>query len=206
MNIVKVNADLIMPVKAGNGQYYLPLNYILGDAIDLAEGLFGKRDSSYTLLGMYFCEEALHPCIVYHPNNENRVFIELTANTLQNRPRACYQLCHEVIHLLAPDKYNKNSANNLEEGIAVWFSLYCMNKFFPGSYNEYYSHIQTNPDPTVVKYRDAFNAVSDIIKDESDCIKIKELREIVPSLSRMGKDLIETVFPDNAEFLAKKFN
>jgi hypothetical protein len=39
-------------------------------------------------------------------------------------PRACFQLAHEVVHLLSPKVGQK--ANNFEEGLACFFAKYYM--------------------------------------------------------------------------------
>jgi hypothetical protein len=58
--------------------------------------------------------------LIWYPGDRKHIVIQLSVNCLTDLPRACYQLAHECIHLLAPT--GRQNANNLEEGLATLFS------------------------------------------------------------------------------------
>jgi hypothetical protein len=89
----------------------------LGHILSTAEGLFGPRDHTYTILGVEF--GGGNPQIWY-PGSCRNIVIQITPECATDMSRACYQMAHEVIHLLSPS--GGNNANNFEEGLATYFS------------------------------------------------------------------------------------
>lgn len=90
-------------------------------ALAEAEERFGERDPSYFYAGHEFVDG--NPT-TWYPGNRRHIVIQLGKACLSDFNRAIYQLSHEVIHLLAPT--GSSGANNLEEGLATWFSEdYC---------------------------------------------------------------------------------
>ena len=90
----------------------------LGQMLHIAEELFGKRDYSYTPIGVEFYDGE-NP-MVWYPGNCKHVAIRLKASAENDGRQALYQLAHETVHLLSPT--GGENANNLEEGVATWFS------------------------------------------------------------------------------------
>ena len=88
----------------------------LGDMLRRAEEQFGQRDNAYTILGVEFFGN--NP-MIWFPGNCKHVVVQLSVDCLNDLPRACYQLGHECIHLLAPT--GKQDANMLEEGLATLY-------------------------------------------------------------------------------------
>ncbi|MGI9516350.1 MAG: hypothetical protein ACR2NP_04845 [Pirellulaceae bacterium] len=81
-----------------------------------AEERFGERDQTYTFVGIEFGGESPQ---IWYPGDGQQIVIQLTPDCLTDVPRACYQLAHECIHLLAPT--GLQNANNLEEGLATHY-------------------------------------------------------------------------------------
>lgn len=106
--------------------------------LHLAEGIFGPRDSllksyqpqfadggSLTILsGLELCRPRFTedgPQINFD-FDKKWVFAELSTNGEYYWPTVLYELAHETIHLLNPGTLG--TANYLEEGVAVAFSIY----------------------------------------------------------------------------------
>ena len=90
-----------------------------------AERQFGPRDMSYTILGIEFA--GTRP-MIWYPGDRKHIVIQLSIDALTDLPRACYQLAHECIHLLAPT--GGQDANNLEEGLATLYGENYATKWF----------------------------------------------------------------------------
>lgn len=89
----------------------------LGEMLRLAEKKYGPRDKSWTILGIEFGDNVPR---VWYPGNCKNVIVQLTPSAAIDKTKACYQLAHESIHLLAPTGGEK--ANVFEEGLATHFS------------------------------------------------------------------------------------
>ncbi|EMD5662695.1 hypothetical protein VRM69_000935 [Enterobacter hormaechei] len=148
--------------------------------IEEMESLFGSRDNTFTI------DES----IVYH-NGSPRVWtydtenkkcnVVLSNGCLTYWPCFVYEMAHESIHLLNPQPV---AASYLEEGIAVWFSDYMMEKcgyekHYPkGDYKkalELVALIKDTPPNIVKKIRDNYPNLTDI--------SFAELRRLYPTLT-----------------------
>ncbi|NBR14512.1 MAG: hypothetical protein EBU01_08005, partial [Crocinitomicaceae bacterium] len=141
----------------------------LGEAIDLAERLYGDRDKSYTILGVEFVLSDRPK--IWYPGSQKFIIIQLTASSLSDEFQALYQLSHETIHLLSP--IGKRSANVLEEGLATYFS-------------ELYLTIlgQPNWKPTTKEYQDAVNLTKALLTIDNQIIKkVRELERTISFLT-----------------------
>jgi hypothetical protein len=121
-----IQTDLIVaqPLAANDG-YTWTLASRLGEMLHRAEQLYGARDASYTILGFEFGAGVPH---IWYPGNRRHIVIQLTLECLTDLRRACYQLAHECVHVLAPT--GGQTANVLEEGLASHFSeLYFQDTF-----------------------------------------------------------------------------
>ena len=85
----------------------------LGDILSKAETAYGPRDMNWTILGIEFCSNVPQ---IWFPENCRHIAIQLATNALGDTAIACYQLAHEVIHLLAPN--GQHIAPVIEEGLA----------------------------------------------------------------------------------------
>ena len=115
-----INSDLFLAKEIAD-RYSWTLASRLGDMLQLAQELFGPRDTSYTILGIEFVLD--DPCIRYY-SDQRQIIIQLDTLAASDASQACYQLAHEVIHLLAPTGFADGL--NLEEGVACYFSSYYM--------------------------------------------------------------------------------
>jgi len=89
-----------------------------------SEALFGSRDQSYKLYQPQFYEEG--PNLRLTPD-QTGVFVELSYNGRFYWPTVVYEMAHESVHLLNPGILG--TANYLEEGVAVPFSIYVLECF-----------------------------------------------------------------------------
>jgi hypothetical protein len=137
-----------------------------GDALHLAEKLYGERDKSYTILGFEF--EKSGPRIWY-PGNRKFVVIQLSLNALYNEFQAFYQMAHETIHLLSPLGFR--GANILEEGLATYFArLYLLD-------------LGQDLNPNDQKYQNALELTKVLLDIDNDIIK--KVRKIEPTISKL---------------------
>ena len=113
--------------------------------------------------------------------------------------RACYQLAHETVHLLAPIR---GAANNLEEGVATYFSTYYLENVMhepPGYWKP------TNDEPS---YQEVLAKVKLTLDNNPYCIR--ELRKKYPNFYDMAKVDVYEVFKnyltvDDAYWLLEMF-
>ena len=88
------------------------------ELFSLAESNLGPRDKSKTIFQPQFDDSG--PQIRNTPSLDG-VFVEMSRNAEYYWPTAVYEMAHETVHLLDPIP---GGTNNLEEGIAVAFSLW----------------------------------------------------------------------------------
>lgn len=93
----------------------------------IAEDLLGPRDPSKALWQPQF--EGAGPNVRFSLDRRS-VFAELSTNGESYWPTALYELAHETVHLLDPGLLG--TANYLEEGIAVAFSIYAQHLYCVG--------------------------------------------------------------------------
>jgi len=167
MDYIKQRLLVAEELESKNG-YTWTLVSRLGEALHLAEQLFGERDKSYTILGVEFVL-ADRPQIWY-PGNRKHVIIQLSANSLLDEFQALYQLAHETIHLLSP--LGNKSANILEEGLATYFSEWYLNRLG-----------QTKWKPELQKYQEALDLTKSLLRIDNGIVK--KVREIEPIISNL---------------------
>lgn len=181
------------PLLNANGYTYT-LTSVISKMIDLAENDFGTRDQSYTLLGIEFVENETPK--IWFPNNNERIVIQLQLQCLQEPDRACFQLAHEVIHLLSPIKGNEASV--LEEGIATHFQVQFMQNHYASI-----GWLPTKIDWTEIgcqSYVKAMNAVKKLLTVDVD--SIKKLRFHEPVISHITSKLIHELYPSFSKAVA----
>lgn len=150
-----------------------------------AEAQFGLRDQSWTFIGVGFHKNGPH---IWFPEwHERWVQIQLNSNCQQSLDQALYQLAHEVIHLLSPNKHTP--ANMLEEGLAVKFSIE-----EPQFSSEQYRKNATDyilTDPSASQYGNAYRLVERLLQLRPNAIQ--RLRSIQPNFYAMTTELIQQV-------------
>ena len=120
MKQINVNSQLLVTQRLPDGSGYTwTLASRLGEMLQMAEALFGQRDSSYTILGVEFTVGIPQ---IWYPGNCKHIIIQLDQSAATDMLQACYQMAHEIVHLLSPT--GGNNANNFEEGVACYFAAY----------------------------------------------------------------------------------
>ena len=161
--------------------------------LPMAEGLFGPRDLSYTIQGIEFAPGIPH---IWYFGNLKHILIRLGSEAATDMSRACYQMAHETVHLLAPT--GSNDANNLEEGVACYFAAYYMKKRM----NEPCWH------PGHPNYECVLKRVAPLLDADISCVRRLRYQQL--SFSKMSQVLVSTSFPnltwDDVHFLISKFN
>jgi|SRR5690554_1300970 len=164
----------------------------LGHILRVAEGKYGPRDHTYTILGIEFNQDG-HPRIWY-PGDCKNIIIQISMDCMSDINRAVFQVAHEAIHCLCPT--GTKTANVLEEGLANLFSIeYTLTNG---------NGIWTSNDQ---KYTDASELVKQLLSFDEDIIK--KLRIVQPTISSIDKNLIlktNSNVPENlADSLTKIF-
>ena len=177
-----------------NCGYAQELRWRLGDMLEMAERLFGQRDCSFTILGIKFRDDG--PSIEYWRRYEDRkIYIILHTSATGDIARACFQMAHETVHLLAPVRIE--DANNLEEGVACCFSLYYMEK--KGIEPKLYYGMKS--------YKHVLKLVTPRLKEDMYCVQ--RLRKRQSSFQDISQEELHKEFADLAEedvcFLTSKF-
>ena len=194
MKRINVNSELLITERLPDGSGYTwTLASRLGEMLQMAEELFGRRDPSYTILGVEFIVGIPQ---IWYPGNCKHIIIQLDQHTATNMLQACYQMAHETVHLLSPT--GGNHANNFEEGVACYFAAYYLKNRLNAS----------NWEPTLQSYKQALALIVPRLDEDIYCVR--RLRERQPSFSKISREQISTEFPnltlDDVGFLIKKFD
>ena len=88
------------------------------EMLSLAESVLGPRNISKTVFQPQFDDNGPH---IRNTPTLDGAFVELSRNGERYWPTVVYEMAHETVNLLDPIP---GGANNLEEGIAVAFSLW----------------------------------------------------------------------------------
>ena len=193
---ININSDLLVAQPLPDGTVSWTLASRLGDMLDMAEKLFGGRDTSYTLLGIQF--QSKDPDIWYRGKHRKHIIIRLNLQAATDMSEAYYQMAHETVHLLAPT--GDRNAKNLEEGVACYFAdYYMMDRKIERP--EWAQCLPKN-------YKCALEAVTPLLDNDISCVR--RLREHQPSFQDMTKEDISAEFPnlesEDVDFLISKFD
>jgi hypothetical protein len=139
----------------------------LGAMLQEVEGLYGRRDMSWTPIGVEFGPETPQ---LWFPGNCKNIAIQLAPNAQWDNVLACYQLAHECVHLLAPD--GRHGAPVLEEGLATVFS----EDYIARNFNR-------SGLTNLQSYADAATKVRQLLALNPDAIKA--LRQVEPCFKQM---------------------
>jgi len=188
--VIQINPNLLIttPIEGG---YSWTLTTRLGHILRSAETQYGKRDPSYTILGIEFSEDGPQ---IWYPGNCDNIAIQLSLDCLNDEVRACYQLAHECVHLLSPT--GARNATVLEEGLATYHSRIYLRENFALDWS---AGIQS--------YNLACSQVEELLAVDQNAIK--RLREKEPTISHISADIIVSLYPqfskDLAQALEQKF-
>ena len=164
-----------------------------GQILPKVERLFGKRDPNYTLQGIEF-----HPAgpMIWYPSCQ-KIIIKLKPNAKNSFRIALFQLAHETVHLLSPT--SGPNANNLEEGVATWFS------------NCYLKSLGYKEIPLCSERDRAYIRPLKLVKPflDKDPCRVCRIRKCQPSFSEMGVADIRREFcslsEEDLKFLVEDF-
>lgn len=178
------------------------------EMLQKAQTLFGERDNKYHIAKIHFSQEK-YPQIFFP--EDGVIDIRLTICAENDISKACFQLSHEVTHLIAPNINEIHGiANNLEEGTACWFSQYCVDNDI-GNFAKGYKYKNFNDPNFETVFRPAYEAVKPLF-DKNDSF-IKKLREGIigddKRFHRICDKSIRKLFPELSdsciEFLLDRF-
>jgi len=144
------------------------------------ELLYGKKVKKWEFNEIYY--EPDGPYLSYPESNtkghplEYKVDITLHSDAKTNYTQGIFQLSHEVIHLLSPT--GDNVTNNLEEGLAVYFSKQYT--------EEKTKDIKIFHAPTeFTGYMHAYNLVVELLKGDENAIS--KVRAVKKKFDRIKK-------------------
>jgi|SRR5690606_16515007 len=180
-----MNIDLLVTKSISDTVNSWTLTSRIGEMLELAKSKFGRVDSDFKFLGIEFKEDG--PSIRFQ--NPNYIIIQLTPNSLDNEYMAYYQLSHEVYHLLSPT--GEYDANNLEEGLAVYFSKIYLDRFTQNIFNW---EAATKAD---IRYENAYKLVLKLLQIEPNIIKIIRTKFPEVKTSHLTINEFKTVMAEN---------
>jgi len=193
-----ISSDLL--AHKNNNGYTWTLTSRLGDVIALAESSFGKRDTSWTILGVEFSSDG--PPQLWFPgsyDNRHDIIIQLTKSSATNSIQSFFQLAHEVIHILSPSGGNDN-VTVFEEGLSSHFSVRYVESRIP-------VRLKPNECFKNSKYLLAYHMIQDIYTkypDADERIRSLRLKNNNSFSSNLSKELIKEVFPKIDETNARE--
>ncbi|TXN72388.1 hypothetical protein [Methylobacterium sp. WL6] len=150
-----------------------------------AEIQFGPKEPGWAIAGVATADNG--PVLHRSANDELTVYLN---SKLHTEDQGLFQLAHEVVHLLAPVR--KEFANTLEEGCAVWFSLYGVSYQHPGYADKAKSYIEN--DPSAAKYKAALKDVVELLSIDEQAVR--KIRGICPRFENVTAGLITEILPN----------
>ncbi|HRJ69806.1 MAG TPA: hypothetical protein PK812_09365 [Beijerinckiaceae bacterium] len=162
----------------------------------LAEQRFGPRVPGWTFLGVFFDSDG--PSIVFPTRARNELEMRVTFSCRNNADLAGFQIGHEVIHMLAPDR--NPPASMLEEGIATLFSLEGPS-FLSPTYRTWSIHYLAT-HPQVHHYNEALGLVRELLAIQPDAVMALRRRE--PRIHAFTAEFITQTLPRVPKSLAAR--
>lgn len=153
------------------GKYTQSLAEIFAQMLREAQDYYGPRDKSFSYVGFLFSGQ--NPRVIhYKGGSPGDVMIILSDAASLDMKRACFELSHEVVHLLSPA--TPETVTVFEEGLATVFMnlLNRRNKWSSVS--------------TIEAYTVAANLVQTILDGEPDIVS--SLRRNKPKFSEWSAD------------------
>ncbi|CUX55759.1 conserved hypothetical protein [Agrobacterium tumefaciens str. CFBP 5621] len=150
-----------------------------------AELAFGPRDADWTFSGV--TEWSRGPQVLYP--NDKEAMIGSSPGADADECKLLFQLAHEVVHLLSPNQ-GQSDAMMIEEGAAVWFSIYGPEFPIADYQGRALDHIRTHAGTQ--NYRCALDLHTDLDAVYSN--SIRALRAARPRFYEMTPEfIVETV-------------
>lgn len=146
-----------------------------------AESLYGPREEIWTFAGVVVRHDG--PMLLFP--EASILAVAISDDALQDEHKRLFQLSHEVVHLLSPQRAFKD-APMLEEGVAVRFSLDGPN-YADHEYRRLAEEdIRTNP--ANVLYAEALDIADRVLSTQPDAIK--RLRLVEPAFWAITPELL----------------
>ena len=146
------------------------------DLLSRAESVLGQRDGSKKICQPQFTDEG--PQLRNSPNMDG-AWAELGRSGESDWPTVLYQMAHETVHLLDPIC---GVSNNLEEGVAVAFSLH-VQPFYGVCIS-----------PSLPSYRDVLRLVRMLPENPLEAGKL--VRQRIGALSSATPECLGELFPN----------
>ena len=172
----------LLPSKDG---YTFTIVSQLGPMLHEAERSFGQRNKDYTILGIELAD--IKQPQIWFPGDCRHIIIQLTEDCINDMDKALFQLAHETIHCLEPNKYGSTTV--LEEGLATYFSM---------NYNGINDDSVIDLEP----YKLAYHNVKRLLK--YDDMIILKARTLAPNLSLITADMLHRLCPSIDKKLAQE--
>jgi hypothetical protein len=163
-----------------DGGYTWTLATILSRLIEMAEERYGRRDPSWTPVGIEFSDDGPQ---TWYPGNRRHVAIQLSRSALEQPDRAIWQLAQEVPHLLSPTGRH-NTATLFEEGICGVFAR---------SIADLWHLTAWRGKPQGTRHGEAADLVQPLLEAHPDLVR--RLRETQPCISAIDPKLIASICP-----------
>ena len=182
--------------KSEKCRHHWTLTSRLGHILEVYEETLGRRNRAYRILGVEFTT-GKRPGTWYPDfgNGLQSVVVQLTEAARNNRNLALFQLGHEVFHLLEPIKPG-GRGSVLEEGLASYFAIAYLDRIGIRGGEAYV---------TEKNYKAAYEMVARLAKLHRDFYsRLKRLRELNRSFSRISTDDIRAAFPHAPAAMARQ--
>lgn len=126
----------------------------LGCFVHDLESRFGKRDQSFTILGVELMDSKNHPNpqTFFYPTDPEQKHVAVQLGRDDN-PWVLWQLAHECVHLLDPCRQGEVSV--LEEGLASWYQDLKVPECHRTDTDRRYEEVKVLVAPLMNKYPDA---------------------------------------------------
>jgi hypothetical protein len=144
-----------------------------------AEDMFGPK-TEYKFVGIFYHNAS--PRMMHYDTDfltgERFFKIDLCGKAINDRTDGIFQLSHEVVHLLSPiERGEDEGANNLEEGMAVYFSKLITERE-TGDHEFCDAAIEKYPN-----YVKAYQLYLELIKiDENAVKKVRAIRPVIDDI------------------------
>jgi len=196
---IQAKTDTMLSAPCKNTEkclYHWTLTSRLGHILESYEKALGRRNPAYRILGIEFTT-GQYPRTWYPDfgSGKQSIIVQLTQAARRDRALALFQLGHEAFHLIEPITPGSRGTF-LEEGLASFFAVAYMARIgMPGG-----------ADYVVGKnYKRAYDMVARLVTLHRDFhARLRRLRELSRSFSRLTSDDIRAAFPDAPAAIARQ--
>lgn len=156
--------------------YRYTLTSLLGEFLTELEARYGRRDRTYTLLGIQFGSETPQ---LWYPGGHGNIIVMLSLSVASYPNGAIFELAHEAVHLLAPS--GSRQVLVVEEGLAARFSVEQTHKY------------GGTPGIITARYAEAAELVGQAEKIAPDFVY--KVRAHVPAFTAWTPEILQAIVP-----------